>query len=177
MAENDKMVAVVHMEPETLTEEMLAIMSSNTDAQSGFFGDIARDDGVADSPLKAREKMETDFVLMKLLHVETAHITRAVDDNGVVSDFAIVAFDEYPKGYYQGGGRLTDFVLSWAKACGDDFSTNVQTEGQKKLINFSGNRMLPMLNKAFAEHAHPAIVLKKVKGKKQEYTDVLMMGG
>lgn len=175
MAENN-MVAI-NVEPEVLTEEMLALMSSSTDAQSGFFGNIARDDGVADSPLKAREKLETESVLMKLLHVEAAHITRAVDENGVVSDFAVVAFDEYPRSYYQGGARLTDFVLSWAKACGDDFSTNIQMEGQKKLINFNGNRMLPMLNKAFSEHAHPAIVLKKVKGKKQEYTDVLMMGG
>lgn len=178
MAQNENLVAnSVVMAPEILTEEMLALMSANTDAQSGFFTDIAHDDGVADSPLKARVQLDTDDVVMRLLHVETAHITRAVDENGVVSDFAIVAFDEFPANYYQGGARLTDFILSWAKACGDEFTTTAETVGNKKIINFKGNRMLPGLNKAFVDHAHPAIVLKWRDGKQQKYVDVLAMGG
>ena len=178
MANNENAVATpVLMAPEVLTEEMLALMSANTNAQSGFFTDIAHDDGVADSPLKGRVQLETEDVVMRLLHVETAHITRAIDENGVVSDFAIVAFDEFPKNYYQGGARLTDFVLSWAKACGDEFTTTMETVGNKKIINFKGNRMLPGLNKAFSEHAHPAIVLKWKDGKQQKSVDVLAMGG
>lgn len=178
MANNENVVAKsVVMAPEVLTEDMLAIMSANTNTQSGFFTDIAHDDGVADSPLKARVQIDTDNVLMRLLHVETAHITRAVDEDGVVSDFAIVAFDEFPANYYQGGARLTDFILSWAKACGDEFTTTAETVGEKKIINFSGNRMLPALNKAFDEHNHPAIVLKWKDGKRRKYVDVLAMGG
>lgn len=177
MANNEKVMMATIMAPEVLTEEMLATMSANSDTQSGFFTDIAHDDGVADSPLKARKQMETDDVVMRLLHVETAHITRAIDENGVVSDFAIVAFDEFPASYYQGGARLTDFILSWAKACGDDYQTSAETVGNKKIINFKGNRMLPGLNKAFSEHAHPAIVLKWKKGKQQDYVDVIAMGG
>lgn len=178
MANNENAVAnSVVVAPEVLTEEMLAIMSADSSAQSGFFTDIAHDDGVADSPLKARVQIDTDSVLMRLLHIETAHITRAVDEDGVVSDFAIVAFDEFPGNYYQGGARLTDFILSWAKACGDEFSTTAETIGEKKIINFKGNRMLPSLNNAFGERDHPAIVLKWKDGKRRKYVDVLAMGG
>lgn len=178
MANNENLVAnPVVVAPEILTEEMLAIMSADTNSQSGFFTDIAHDDGVADSPLKARVQIDTDDVLMRLLHVEMAHITRSIDENGVVSDFAVVGFDEFPANYYQGGARLTDFILSWAKACGDEFTTTMENIGNKRIINFKGNRMLPALNKAFNEHGHPAIVLKWKDGKQYEYVDVLAMGG
>ena len=160
-----------------LTEEMLANIAANSRGELGFFAGIGHEAGVLDSPLKNGKQLETEEVVMRLIHISAANITRAVDDNGVVSDFAVVTFDEFPEAYYQGGGRLTDLVIAWATAVGDEFSTKVEQDGNKRIINFSGDRLLPHLNASFDEHAHPAIVLKWKKGKKQEYVDVMVLGG
>lgn len=166
---------------EVLTDEMLAAIVEKSRDEKGFFANIGHEAGVLDSPLKIGGKeaqLETDAVIKRLLHINAANITRAVDDDGVASDFAVVTFDEYPFPlYYQAGGRVTDLVLAWASSCGDDFTTNVETKGNKRVLNFVGDRLLPKLNENFNEHGHPFIVLNWKKGKRQEYVDILTCGG
>lgn len=151
--------------PEQLTEEQIAILASNQ--SSNFFRETGLQFGVVDSPLKVLDQLETENVIMRLLHIDTVHMTRAVDDNGQVKDFPIMRFVEYPTGYYQGGGRLNDIVIAWAKAAGD----NIEYDSAG---TFSGDRMLPYLNKLLGTE-QPGIVLKWRTGKKNKYVDVIVL--
>ena len=165
---------------EVLSDELLAsLVAEKTEA--GFFTQIGHEAGTLDSPLKAGGKenqLETDDVLKRILHINAANITRAVDTDGVASDFAVVTFDEYPfPAYYQAGGRLTDLVLAWASAVGDQFTTSVSEKGNKRSLVFEGDRLLPCLNQSFNDHEHPFVVLNWKQGKQQKYVDIVLCGG
>lgn len=151
--------------PETLTEEQIAILASQQ--TSNFFRDTGLKEGVVDSPLKVLDQLNTDDVVMKLLHIDTVHMTRAVDDNGTVKDFPVMRFAEFPSCYYMGGGRLNDIIRAWASTAGD--TVEYDSAG-----TFIGDRMLPCLN-AILEHEQPGIVLKWKTGKKNKYVDVIVL--
>lgn len=169
---NDSMEVITA--PKMISDEELAALSYNAGNNIGFFTKIGQEAGVVDSPLKARQQLATDDILMRVLHLETAHITRAVDpDDGTVSDFPVVAFTEFPNHYYTAGKRLMSMVCAWAESCGDEFK--VELKGST--FNFEGDRMLPYLNQAFNQHGAPALVFKWKKGKKQEYVEPVIIGG
>lgn len=177
--ENEEMSVVLG--GELLTDEMIAALGEKSLEDKGFFTEAGHEAGVLDSPLKAGGKdfqLDTDKVIRRFLHINAANITHAVDDKGVASDFAVVTFDEYPGlYYYQAGGRVTDLILAWASACGDEFSTAVKEEGNKRVLEFVGDRLLPKLNEAFAERPHPYVVLNWKKGNHNEYVDIIRCGG
>lgn len=156
---------MTNIEPEELSAEVIAQLASGT--SKSIFAKIGRESGVIDSPLKAGIKLETEAVVNRLLHIETVNITRAVDEQGVVSDFPVVAFSEYPGHYYLTGKRMNDVVTAWATAAGDDF--DYSTGG------FVGDRMLPKLNQLFLSEGNPAVVFYWKTGRKNKYVDVLVV--
>lgn len=163
--DNNKIVVVE--EPKTLSFDDIAnIAKSST---GGFFTDAAFTAGVIDSPLKAREQLTTDDVVMKLLHIEEVNITRAVNEDGSISSYPVIAFVEYPSHYYTAGSRTMQVVVSWAKAAGDEFTYNNNI--------FEGNFMLPKLNDMLENNEKPAVVFRWKKGKKNKYVDLIILAG
>lgn len=161
------MSEMINVTPNVLTEEDLAVMAQQSSV--GFFTEAGLSAGVTDSPLKARQQLETEDVVMRLLHIETVHITRALNDDGTQSDFPIIAFAELPAAYYTAGSRMMQIVTAWARAAGDEFEYDK--------TGFTGDRMLPHLNEAFTTHGQPGVVLKWKVGKRNKYVDVIIISG
>lgn len=150
-----------------LSEEQLAVLTKNSSL--GFFAEAGIKEGVTDSPLRAGIQLDSDDIVMRALTIDCIHVTRAVDEKGVQSDFPIISFVELPGYYYTAGSRMMSITLAWAKACGEEY-TYTEKEG------FTGDRMLPKLNEKFTEHK-PTVVFKWKEGKRNKYVDVIILGG
>lgn len=153
----------------TLSAEDIAKLTSSFGKMTEFQS-IAAESGVIDTPLKALPKLETDAVINRILHLNTAHLSRAVL-NGEKQDYVVVCFDEYPGYSYSAGKRLTDIVLEWASHFGDD----IQIEIVKGRPVVKGERLLPKLNEKLADNG-PAILMYWKTGKDNQYLDVLVVG-
>lgn len=168
--------AEVMAEPAMMTEEEFALMAANAPASMGTFGDIAMEDGTADSPLKTgKKKLEMEDVLMRRVTIEAIHISRAVDEKtGEVSDYPILALREYPYHFCPAGSRMMDMVMSWARHMGDAFNAEKRDSGK---WSFSGNRLLPKLNAALSEKGGPVVVFHWVQGKSNKYIEPTILAG
>lgn len=162
--------------PEVLDDAAIsALVSNSINAKMSVFQSVGIETGTADTPLKALDKLETEDVTRRILHINIVHISRATsEDKGIVdkSDYPVVCFDEFPGARYSGGKRLMQLVMAWAQHFGDNFT--VDDKGEKKGYVFTGDRLLPELNAYISAGNHPAVLLKEKEG--ANYTDVFVLG-
>lgn len=175
----DEKTGEVISEPVVLDDAALAAMlTESMNNPLTFFQQSGIESGVADTPLKAFDQLETKEVLMRMLHITCIHISRAAADEknnkGVdATDYPVMTFAEFPGRYYSGGKRLMQLVLTWAKGLGDQFTYE---DLKEKGFTFTGDRMLPKLNEYINAGNRPCIVMKEKEGKEYGYTDVFVLG-
>lgn len=164
---------------EILDEAALAaLLTQSMNNPLTLFQQSGIESGVADTPLKAFEQLETKDVVMRMLHITCIHISRAAadekDKKGVdATDYPVMTFKELPGYYYSGGKRLMQLVTTWAKATGDEFEL---ADLKEKGFVFNGDRMLPKLNEYISHGNYPCVVMKPKEGKDYDYTDVFVLG-
>lgn len=164
---------------EVLDEAALAaLLTQSMNNPLTLFQQSGIESGVADTPLKAFNQLETKDVVMRVLHINCVHISRAAadekDKKGVdATDYPVMTFNELPGYYYSGGKRLMQLVTTWAKATGDEFELS---DLKEKGFVFSGDRMLPKLNEYISKGNYPSVVMKPKEGKDYDYTDVFVLG-
>lgn len=164
--------------PEVLDDAALsALIAQSMNSKMTLFQSTGIEAGVVDTPLKAFTQLKTEEVLMMPLHVNCVHVSRAAADEkqieGVDStDYPVMTFNELPGRYYSGGKRFMQIIMAWAKACGDKFE--LKELGEKGSV-FTGDRLLPELNKYIAAGNYPCVVMKLKDGKKNKYTDVFVL--
>lgn len=177
MKKNTENLVVVE-ETKILTMEDLAALQAN--AGESIYQTIGYQAGTVSVPITALEQVETDDVVMRLLHIDAVNITHATVD-GIESDFPAMSFAEMPGKFYQGGGRITDIIYSWAEAAGDEFDL-VENPNQrpgkraKPTMLFHGNRLLPALNDFIKNNGFPSVVFKWKDGKDNKYVDCIVLG-
>lgn len=118
-------------------------------ANKNILANIAREAAGGSRLMQGREKLVTEDIINEALTLRDCDKVSSIDADGIVNDYYVVVFDEYPDNYYSGGQQLTKICAA------------IEANGLKNELNANGLKIELTRKKTAAGRRFTAVTVKE----------------